>query len=92
MIDHTTVTIQNTGGTDHLAFDAVGIPGFQFIQDPIEYNTRTHHTNADTYERLMMDDLKQMAVIVATFVYNTAQMQEKLPRKPLPAPQGPSPF
>ncbi len=92
MIDNTTVTIQNTGGTDHLAFDAVGIPGFQFIQDPIEYDTRTHHSNADTYERLMMDDLKQMAVIVATFVYNTAQMQEKLPRKPLPAAQGPSQF
>ncbi|MEZ4943911.1 MAG: M20/M25/M40 family metallo-hydrolase [Cyclobacteriaceae bacterium] len=92
MIDNTTVTIQNTGGTDHLAFDAVGIPGFQFIQDPIEYNTRTHHTNADTYERLMIDDLKQMAVIVATFVYNTAQRQEKLPRKPLPSAQGPSQF
>jgi Zn-dependent M28 family amino/carboxypeptidase len=92
MIDNTTVTIQNTGGTDHLAFDAVGIPGFQFIQDPIEYNTRTHHTNADTYERLMINDLKQMAVIVATFVYHTAQRQEKLPRKPLPAAQGPSQF
>ncbi|HNP08063.1 MAG TPA: M28 family peptidase, partial [Cyclobacteriaceae bacterium] len=92
MIDNTTVTIQNTGGTDHLAFDAVGIPGFQFIQDPIEYDTRTHHTNVDTYERLMIDDLKQMAVIVATFVYNTAQRQEKLPRKPLPEPQGPSQF
>lgn len=92
MIDNTTVTIQNTGGTDHLAFDAVGIPGFQFIQDPIEYNTRTHHTNVDTYERLMIDDLKQMAVIVATFVYNTAQRQEKLPRKPLPPAQGPSQF
>lgn len=92
MIDNTTVTIQNTGGTDHLAFDAVGIPGFQFIQDPIEYDTRTHHTNVDTYERLMIDDLKQMAVIVATFVYNTAQRQEKLPRKPLPEAQGPSQF
>jgi Zn-dependent M28 family amino/carboxypeptidase len=92
MIDNPTVTIQDTGGTDHQAFDAVGIPGFQFIQDPIEYDTRTHHSNADTYERLMMDDLRQMAVIVATFVYNTAQMQEKLPRKPLPAAKGPSQF
>jgi carboxypeptidase Q len=92
MIDNPTVTIQDTGGTDHQAFDAVGIPGFQFIQDPIEYDTRTHHSNADTYERLMMGDLKQMAVIVATFVYNTAQMQEKLPRKPLPAAKGPSQF
>ncbi len=85
MIDNTTLTIQNTGGTDHLAFDGVGIPGFQFIQDPIEYNTRTHHTNMDTYERLVMDDLKQMAIIVASFVYNTSQHNEKLPRKPLPA-------
>lgn len=92
MIDNTTVTIQNTGGTDHLAFDGVGLPGFQFIQDPIEYNTRTHHTNMDTYERLMIDDLKQMAVIVASFVYNTAQRNDKLPRKPLPAAKGPSQF
>lgn len=92
MIDNTTVTIQNTGGTDHLAFDGVGLPGFQFIQDPIEYNTRTHHTNMDTYERLVIDDLKQMAVIVAAFVYNTAQRNEKLPRKPLPAAKGPSQF
>ncbi|MGE0772813.1 MAG: M20/M25/M40 family metallo-hydrolase [Cyclobacteriaceae bacterium] len=86
MIDHTTITIRNTGGTDHLGFDAVGLPGFQFIQDPIEYNTRTHHTNMDTYERLVMDDLKQMAVIVASFVYHTAQRAEKIPRKPLPVP------
>lgn len=92
MIDNTTVTIQNTGGTDHLAFDGVGLPGFQFIQDPIEYNTRTHHTNMDTYERLMIDDLKQMAVIIASFVYNTAQRNDKLPRKPLPAAKGPSQF
>ena len=87
MIGNTTITIQNTGGTDHLSFDGVGLPGFQFIQDPIEYDTRTHHTNADTYERLMMSDLKQMAVIVATIVYNTAQRTEKLPRKPLPEPR-----
>jgi Zn-dependent M28 family amino/carboxypeptidase len=85
MINHTTVTIQNTGGTDHLGFDAVGLPGFQFIQDRIEYNTRTHHTNMDTYERLMMDDLKQMAIVVASFVYNTAQRSGMLPREPLPA-------
>jgi len=81
IIDHRTITIRNTGGTDHLAFDAVGLPGFQFIQDPIEYNSRTHHTNMDTYERLVEDDLKQMAVIVASFVYHTAQRDEKLPRK-----------
>ena len=92
MIENTTVTIQNTGGADQLAFDGVGLPGFQFIQDPIEYNTRTHHTNMDTYERLVIDDLKQMAVIVASFVYNTAQRNGKLPRKPLPAAKGPSQF
>ncbi|GAB3218313.1 M20/M25/M40 family metallo-hydrolase [Algoriphagus aestuariicola] len=76
-----TITISNTGGTDHQSFDALGIPGFQFIQDPIEYRSRTHHTNMDTFERLEMDDLKQMAVVVASFVYNTAQRAEKLPRK-----------
>lgn len=83
LMEHTTLTIRDTGGTDHLSFNAIGIPGFQFIQDPIEYRTRTHHTNMDTYERLVIDDLKQMAVIVASFVYNTAQRDEKMPRKPL---------
>lgn len=83
-----TITINNTGGTDHLAFDAVGIPGFQFIQDALEYDTRTHHTNMDTYDHLVPDDLKQAAVIVATFVYNTAQRDEKIPRKDLPKPAG----
>ena len=78
------VTISNTGGTDHLAFDAVGIPGFQFIQDPIEYSTRTHHTNMDSYDHLLADDLKQAATIIAAFVYNAAMRDEKLPRKPLP--------
>jgi len=84
MIDNTTITIRNTGGTDHLAFDAVGLPGFQFIQDPIDYSTRTHHSNADLYERLIPADLKQISAIVASFVYNTAQRDQKLPRKPLP--------
>jgi Zn-dependent M28 family amino/carboxypeptidase len=79
-----TVTLRNTGGTDHLSFNAVGLPGFQFIQDDIDYDTRTHHTNMDTYERLQEDDLKQAAVIVATFVYHTAMREEKLPRKTLP--------
>jgi len=82
-----TVTLNNTGSTDHVAFDAVGIPGFQFIQDWIEYNTRTHHTNMDTYDHLVPDDLKQASVIVAAFVYNTAQRDEKLPRKELPKAQ-----
>lgn len=80
-----TITLQNTGGTDHLAFDGVGIPGFQFIQDDIEYDTRTHHTNMDSYDHLLPDDLKQIATIVAAFVYNTAQRDQKLPRKAAPA-------
>lgn len=80
-----TVTINNTGGTDHQSFDGVGLPGFQFIQDPIEYDTRTHHSNMDVYDHLIEDDLKQMATIVASFVYHTAQRDAKLPRKPLPA-------
>jgi carboxypeptidase Q len=79
----TTVTIRNTGSTDHVAFDNIGIPGFQFIQDAIDYNARTHHSNQDTYDKLIADDLKQMATIVASFVYNTAQRDEMLPRKPL---------
>ncbi|WP_316798919.1 M28 family metallopeptidase [Pedobacter frigidisoli] len=82
-----TVTVNNTGGTDHQAFDAVGIPGFQFIQDPADYNTRTHHSNMDTYDRLVEDDLKQSATIIASFVYNTAQREAQIPRKELPVPQ-----
>jgi Zn-dependent M28 family amino/carboxypeptidase len=77
----TTLTLQNTGGTDHLSFDAVGIPGFQFIQDPMEYGTRTHHTNMDSYDHLSADDLKQAATIVAAFVYNAAMRDEMIPRK-----------
>lgn len=77
----TTVTPRNTGGTDHLSFDRVGLPGFQFIQDPIEYSTRTHHTNMDTYDHLQPDDLKQAATVVASFVYNAAMRDQKLPRK-----------
>lgn len=80
----TTATIRNTGSTDHIPFDAIGIPGFQFVQDPLEYGTRTHHTNMDTYDRASKADLMQAAVVVATFVYNTAMMDGKLPRKPLP--------
>lgn len=79
-----TLTIRDTGGTDHQAFDAVGLPGFQFIQDPVEYDTRTHHSNMDTYERIQEEDMRKNAVIVAAFVYNTANRDEKLPRKPLP--------
>jgi carboxypeptidase Q len=84
-----TITISNTGGTDHQSFDAVGLPGFQFIQDPMEYNTRTHHSNMDVYDHLNEEDLKQMATVVATFVYDAAQRDEKLPRKELPKPTPP---
>jgi Zn-dependent M28 family amino/carboxypeptidase len=82
----TTLTMRNTGGTDHLSFDAVGIPGFQFIQDPLDYDTRTHHSNMDVYDRLQADDLKQAAVIVATFVYNAAMRDGMFPRKPIEGP------
>ncbi|HSC52759.1 MAG TPA: M20/M25/M40 family metallo-hydrolase [Phnomibacter sp.] len=82
-----TVTISNTGGTDHQAFDGVGVPGFQFIQDPIEYDTRTHHTNMDSYDHLVPEDLKQASTIIAAFAMNAAQRDEKLPRKELPAPR-----
>jgi len=90
----TTLSIRNTGGTDHLSFDAVDLPGFQFIQDPIEYDTRTHHTNMDVYERIQEPDMKQMAVIVASFVYLTANRDDMVPRKPLvkTRPKRPSPF
>lgn len=84
----TTITIRNTGGTDHQSFDAVGIPGFQFIQDSMDYGTRTHHSNQDTYDRLSEDDLKQAATIVASFVYNTSQRPDMIPRKELPKAQG----
>ena len=82
----TTLSERNTGGTDHLSFDAVGIPGFQFIQDPIEYETRTHHSNMDVYDRLQPEDLKQISVIVASFVYDAAMREQMLPRKPIEKP------
>ncbi|NOT49007.1 MAG: M20/M25/M40 family metallo-hydrolase [Acidobacteria bacterium] len=77
-----TLTLSNTGGTDHLAFDAIGLPGFQFIQDTIEYDTRTHHSNMDVFDRIQGDDMKQMSIILAAFVYQTSMMDEKMPRKP----------
>ena len=82
----TTLTDRDTGGTDHESFDAVGIPGFQFIQDPVEYMTRTHHSNADIYERIQRDDMMQAAVILAAYVYDAAMRDNMLPRKPLPKP------
>jgi carboxypeptidase Q len=78
-----TLSISNTGGTDHLSFDAIGLPGFQFIQDEIEYDTRTHHSNQDVFDRIQADDMKQAATIMAAFIYNAAMRDEKLPRKPL---------
>lgn len=81
------ITIANTGGTDHLAFDEVGLPGFQFIQDPLDYGTRTHHSNMDVYERAQRGHLMQASAIIASFVYNAATRPELLPRKPLPKPR-----
>ncbi|MGI8743789.1 MAG: M20/M25/M40 family metallo-hydrolase [Bryobacteraceae bacterium] len=82
-----TLSIRNTGGTDHLSFDSVGLPGFQFIQDPMDYYSWTHHSNMDVYDHIQKGDLMQMAAIVASLVYNTATREELLPRKPLPPPQ-----
>jgi carboxypeptidase Q len=83
----TTITMRNTGGTDHQSFDAVGVPGFQFIQDRLDYGSRTHHTNMDVYERLQAGDLAQAATVEAIFVYNAAMRDQMLPRKPLPHPE-----
>jgi len=79
-----TLSISNTGGTDHLSFDRIGLPGFQFIQDQIEYDSRTHHSNQDVFDRIQAEDMKQAATIMAAFVYQTAIRDEKLPRKPMP--------
>ena len=84
----TTLSISNTGGTDHLSFDAIGLPGFQFIQDEIEYDTRTHHSNQDVFDRIQAADMKQAATIMAAFVYNAAMRDEKLPRKAMSATPG----
>jgi hypothetical protein len=79
-----TLTLSNTGSTDHISFDTIGLPGFQFIQDEVEYNTRTHHSTQDTFERIQADDVKQAATVMAAFVYQTAMLDAKLPRKPEP--------
>jgi hypothetical protein len=80
-----TITIQNTGGTDHQSFDGIGLPGFQFIQDPLEYDSRTHHYNMDVYERAQEPDMTQAATIIAVFAYTAANRDAKFPRKPMPA-------
>jgi hypothetical protein len=76
--------------TDHLSFDAVGLPGFQFIQERLEYNSRTHHSNMDTVDHVQREDMVQMATVAAVFAYNAATRGEKLPRKALPAPTKPN--
>ncbi len=85
------ITIRNTGGTDHQSFDAVGLPGFQFIQDPLEYMSRTHHSNMDNYDRVPKADMVQMSTIVSSIVFHTANRAEKLPRKPKPAARAAGP-
>jgi hypothetical protein len=85
----TTLTIRGTGGTDHLSFDDVGLPGFQFVQDPVEYMTYSHHTNMDVYDRIQAQDMMKNAVIIASFVYHAANRETLLPRKALPRPRPP---
>lgn len=82
-----TITAANSGGSDFLPFDAIGLPGIDFLQDEIEYDTRTWHSNEDVYDRIIPEDLKQASIVVAAFVYNAAMSDEKLPRKPFKAPQ-----
>jgi Zn-dependent M28 family amino/carboxypeptidase len=85
----TTLSMRGTGGTDHLRFDEVGLPGFQFIQDPVEYGTHSHHTRMDLYDRVQAEDLMKNAAIIATFVYHAANRDALLPRQALPAPLPP---
>jgi len=85
-----TLTNRNTGGTDHLSFDAVGLPGFQFVQDEADYETRSHHTNMDLYDRIQREDMMQASVIMASFVYGAAMRDTMFPRKPMPR-ESPSP-
>jgi Zn-dependent M28 family amino/carboxypeptidase len=80
------VTIRDTGGTDHLSFDAIGLPGFQFVQDPLDYGSRTHHSDLDVYDHVQPGDLMQAAAIVASCAYNAANRTEMVPRKPMPTP------
>jgi hypothetical protein len=79
---------RSVGSTDHASFDAIGLPAFQFMVDRLEYNSRTHHSNMDTFDRVQRDDMVQQATVMAVFAYNAAMRNEKLPRKPLPAPSG----
>jgi len=83
----TTLAARSVSGSDYVPFDEAGIPAFQFIQDRLEYNSRTHHSNMDYYDRVQRDDVLQMTVVVASFAHNTAMRDQKLPRKPLPQPR-----
>ncbi len=83
----TTISIRDTGGTDHQSFDALGIPGFQFIQDPLEYMSRTHHSNIDVYDHTQPADLMQASAVMASVIYHAANRPERMPRKPLPEPE-----
>ncbi len=84
-----TATIINTTGTDHLSFNAVGLPGFTFVQDPLDYSLNTHHSNVDHVDHLIPGDLMQAAAVMATAVYHAANREDMMPRKPLPAPLPP---
>jgi hypothetical protein len=83
----TTTTIRDTGATDHLVFTRVGLPGFQFIQDPLNYETETHHTSADTFDHVVAEDLKQASAVIASVVYHAAMRPERLPRRPRATPE-----
>src|SRR5258705_3176201 len=83
----TTIGPRSVVSTDHVSFDNAGIPAFQFLVDRLEYNSRTHHSNMDTVDRVQRDDMVQQAAVIAVFAYNAAMRDEKLPRKALPAPQ-----
>jgi Zn-dependent M28 family amino/carboxypeptidase len=86
----TTVAIQPTGGTDHVYLQSVGIPGYQFIPDPLDYGSRLHHTSIDTYDHIKPEDLRQAALIMASFLWLAANREEPLPRMPLPTQPRPS--
>ena len=83
----TTVANTRDWPADEASFEGIGLPALDFIQDPLDYESRSHHSNMDTFERLSPDDLRQAAVVEAIFVYNTAMRDEKLPRLPLPHPE-----
>ena len=85
----TTMSIRDTGSTDHVPFNEVGLPGFQFIQDPMDYGSWTHHTQQDLYERVDPQDARKNAAIMASFVYHAANREQRLPRRPLPQAQEP---